>query len=186
MRRNLSIVACGAAGLTAGLVALAVAADKAAPEATVSAAAGLAANGPALSVEQARREVRLLDDLYKSAIVYINDVYVEDANSVAAGETARDLFAAMKAKGWHDARLVDATGKPLNEENEPQNAFEKTAVKKILGGETYCDEVVREDGRDYLRAATLVPVINDKCVLCHPGNKVGDVLGVVSYKIPLK
>ena len=191
MRRNLLMVACGAAGLAAGLVALAVAADKVAPEKVPSEAAAppaqeLAASGPALSVEYARREVRLLDDLYKTAIVYINDVYVEDANSVAAGETARDLFAAMKAKGWHDARLVDATGKPLNEENVPQNAFEKAAVKKILGGETYFDEVVREDGRDYLRAATLVPAVNDKCVLCHPGNKVGDVLGVVSYKIPLK
>ncbi len=64
-----------------------------------------------LTAEQARREVQLLDDLYKTAVVYINDVYVTDANSVAAGETARDLFAAMKAKGWHDARLVDATGR---------------------------------------------------------------------------
>jgi hypothetical protein len=130
--------------------------------------------------------VRLLDDLYKTAIVYINDVYVEDANSVAAGETARDLFAAMKAKGWHDARLVDATGKPLNDENAPCDEFEKAAIKKILAGETYVDQVVSEKGGNYLRAATLVPAINDKCVLCHPGNKVGAVLGAVSYKIPVE
>ena len=31
-----------------------------------------------------------------------------------------------------------------------------------------------------------VPAINDKCVLCHPGNKVGAVLGAVSYKIPVE
>jgi hypothetical protein len=142
--------------------------------------------GPALTVEQARREVRLLDDLYKTAIVYINDVYVEDADSVAAGETARDLFAAMKAKGWHDARLIDATGEPLNDENAPAGAFEKGAIEKILKGETYVDQVVREDDRNYLRAATLVPVVNDKCVICHPGNKIGAVLGAVSYKIPLQ
>jgi len=141
---------------------------------------------PGLTVEQARREVRLLDDLYKTAIVYMNDVYVEDANSVAAGETARDLFAAMKAKGWHEARLVDATGKPLNDENAPANEFEKAAIKKILDGETYVDQVVSENDRNYLRAATLVPVVNDKCVICHPGNKVGGVMGAVSYKIPLK
>jgi hypothetical protein len=157
--------------------------------ALVARAAGADAASPApskLTVEQARREVRLLDDLYKTAIVYINDVYVEDANSVAAGETARDLFAAMKAKGWHDARLVDATGKPLNDENAPCDEFEKAAIKKILAGETYVDQVVSEKGGNYLRAATLVPAINDKCVLCHPGNKVGAVLGAVSYKIPVE
>ena len=139
-----------------------------------------------LTVEQARREVRLLDDLYKTAIVYMNDVYVEDADSVAAGETARDLFAAMKEKGWHEARLVDGTGQPLNDTNRPQNAFEKAAIEKLLAGETYVDQVVRENDHSYLRTATVVPVVNEKCVLCHPGNKVGDVLGAISYKIPLE
>lgn len=139
-----------------------------------------------LTVAGARREVRLLDDLYKTAIVYMNDVYVEDADSVAAGETARDLFAAMKKKGWHEARLVDATGEPLNEDNSPKNDFEKTAIKKILGGETYVDEVVQQDGGNYLRAATVVPVVNAKCVVCHPARKVGEVIGAISYKIPLK
>ncbi len=141
---------------------------------------------PSLSLEQARREVRMLDDLYKTAIVYINEVYVEDADSVAAGETARDLFAAMRKKGWHDARLVDVTGEPLNEENVARDAFEKAAVAKILAGETYYDTVERDGDHEVLRAATLVPVVNDKCVICHPGNKVGDALGIVSYKLPLK
>jgi len=140
----------------------------------------------ALTADQARREVRLVDDLYKTAIVYMNEVYVEDANSVAAGETARDMFAAMREKGWHDARLVDATGKPLNDENKPANAFEKTAIEKIGKGEAYYDEVIRENDQNYLLAATVVPVINDKCVICHPGNKVGGVLGVISYKVPIK
>ena len=139
-----------------------------------------------LTVEQARREVRMLDDLYKTAVVYINDVYVEDASSVAAGETARALFAAMKKKGWHEARLLDATGEPINDDNAPADAFEEGAVRKILAGETYVDEVVREANGRYLRAATVVPVVNAKCVLCHPGNKVGEVIGAISYKIPLE
>jgi hypothetical protein len=165
--------------LAVGVAAVALVARAASPEAEKPAS-------PKLTVEQARREVRLLDDLYKTAIVYINDVYVEDANSVAAGETARDLFAAMKAKGWHDARLVDATGEPLNDENAPADDFEKTAIQKILAGETYIDQVVSEKGGNYLRAATLVPAVNDKCVICHPGNKVGDALGAVSYRIPVE
>jgi hypothetical protein len=128
----------------------------------------------------------LLDDLYKTAVVYINDVYVEDADSVAAGETARDLFAAMKKKGWHEARLLDATGKPLNAENVPKTDFEAAALKRIAAGEAYVDQPVEEDGKRYLRAATVLPVVNDKCVLCHPGTKVGSVMGAISYKIPLK
>jgi hypothetical protein len=190
MKRIVASAAGIAAVVSLGLVALATAAEKSAAEKspTKPAAKAEAAESQAsrLTADQARREVRLLDDLYKSAIIYINEVYVQDANSVAAGETARDLFAAMKAKGWHDARLVDATGKPLNEENKPQNDFEKKAVAKILAGETYYDQIVEENGHNYLRAATLVPAINDKCIICHPGNKVGDVLGAVSYKIAIE
>ena len=137
----------------------------------------------AASLERARREVKMLDDLYKTTIVFINDTYVKDGDEPAAGEIARDIFAAMKKKGWHDARLVDATGKPTNDENAPRDAFEKTAVKKILGGEAYYDEIQKEDGKTYLRAATVVPVVNQKCLMCHPGHKVGDVIGTVSYKM---
>lgn len=138
------------------------------------------------ALERARREVKMLDDLYKTTIVYINDTYVKDGDEPAAGEIARDIFAAMKKAGWHEARLVDATGKPTNDDNAPRDAFEKSASKKILGGETYYEEVVKEDGKSYLRAATVVPVVNQKCLSCHPGHKVGDVLGTVSYKIAIQ
>ena len=187
MRRTVRNSAFGAALLVlVAMVGLTTAMEKPATEKSAPKSAAAENPAPALTAAQARREVRLLDDLYKTAIVYMNEVYVQDENSVAAGETARDIFASMKAKGWHDARLVDATGKPLNEENKPQNEFEKTAIAKILSGETYYDQVVEEDGHTYLRAATLVPAINDKCVLCHPGNKVGGVLGAVSYKIAIE
>ena len=174
-----------AASLFAGLryagPADALAADKA-PAAKEKSAAKPDAD----ALARARREVKMLDDLYKTTIVFINDTYVKDGNDVAAGEIARELFAAMSKKGWHDARLVDATGKPLNDENAPRDDFEKLASKKILGGETYFEEVQEDQGKLYLRAATLVPVVNQKCTICHPGHKVGEVLGSVSYKIEIK
>lgn len=163
--------------LAAGLFLRAQAAETAEPEHPST---------PRLTADLARREVRLLDDLYKTTIVYMNETYVVDENSVAAGEAARDLFGSLKKKGWHEARLVDATGKPINDANKPANDFEKQAIQRILKGETYVDQVVQEDGKKYLRAATLVPVINAKCVLCHPGNKIGGTLGAISYKIPIK
>ncbi|HWB09620.1 MAG TPA: DUF3365 domain-containing protein [Pirellulales bacterium] len=141
-------------------------------------------NDPA--VERTRRQVKMLDDLYKTTIVFITNTYVKSDGDVAAGEIARDLFAAMREKGWHDARLLDATGHPTNDENAPREGFEKAAVKKILAGETYVEEVTTEKGKSFLLAATVVPVVNEKCVICHKGWKVGEVVGAVSYKLPIE
>ncbi|MGH7140822.1 MAG: c-type heme family protein [Pirellulales bacterium] len=138
------------------------------------------------AIERTRRQVKMLDDLYKTTIVFITNTYVDDDGDVAAGEIARDLFGAMREKGWHDARLVDATGHPTNDENAPRDGFEKAAIKKILAGETYVDKVTTEKGKSYLLAATVVPVVNQKCVLCHPTWKVGEVIGAVSYKLPIE
>lgn len=153
------------------------------PEAEAGESAPAVKKDPA--VERARRQVKMLDDLYKTTIVFITNTYVNSDGDVAAGEIARDLFGAMREKGWHDARLVDATGQPTNDENAPRDGFEKTAIKKILAGETYVDEVAIEKGKQYLLAATMVPVVNDKCIMCHPSWKVGQVIGAVSYKLPI-
>jgi hypothetical protein len=131
----------------------------------------------------------MLDDLYKTAVVFINDTYVVDGNSTAAGEVFRELFGVMRSKAWHDARLIDGTGKPSNDDNKPQPpqpGFEQAAIKRILKGDAYYDEMIERDGKRFLRAATVVPVVNSKCVMCHPGNKVGDVLGAVSYKLEIE
>lgn len=173
--RTLAIfTAAGATGLlSAWMVGLAL--DKAPP-----------ISGSQDPIERARREVRMLDDLYKTAVVLVNDNYVQDESSFAAGEWARQVFAAMKEKGWHHARLVDATGNPLNDENKPADAFEAKAVKSLLAGETYLDQVESRDGKQFLRAMTLVPAVNQKCVNCHNNNKVGDVLGGISYTLAIE
>lgn len=139
------------------------------------------------AIERTRKQVKMLDDLYKTTIVFITNTYVDSEKDVAAGEIARDLFAAMREKGWHDARLVDATGHPTNDENAARTDFEKTAIKKLLAGETYVDEIKTEKDKQYLLAATVVPVVNEKCMQCHPSyKKVGQVIGAVSYKLPIE
>src|SRR5438105_11498774 len=69
------------------------------------------------SVERTRESVKMLDDLYKTAVVAITNKYVEKQSDTPAAEIAKDVFVAMHKKGWHNARLVDATGKPKNKEN---------------------------------------------------------------------
>ena len=49
-----------------------------------------------VAVERARKQVRMLDDLYKTAVVLITEHCVEKEDDVAAGTAARLLFAAMK------------------------------------------------------------------------------------------
>jgi hypothetical protein len=138
------------------------------------------------ALERTRRQVRMLDDLYKTAVVLITDHYVDDVSDTAAGEIARDLFAAMKEKGWHEARLVDGTGKPVSQKNVPRDDFERAAIAKMKAGEKYYEEVTGSGDKRVLRAATIVPVVMEKCIICHPGTKKGDLLGAISYKLSVE
>lgn len=141
-------------------------------------------SGPA--VERAREQVKMLDDLYKNAVVSITKTYVNKQQDRPAIMIAKDVFAAMKKKGWHSAKLVDATGEPLNDANAPRSEFEKEAVKHILAGEPYYDRIVTRGKERRLQAATVVPVVMQKCAECHEGHKVGEVLGFLRYEVPIK
>lgn len=141
------------------------------------------------AVERARKQVKMLDDLYKTAVVLITEHYVHKEDDVSAGSAARLLFKAMKEKGWHEARLIDATGQPYEEKNAPADEFEKSAIAKIKKGETFVDSVIEKDGKTYLRALTPVPVVMDKCVMCHAHYKnaaKGEAIGAVGYIVPVE
>jgi hypothetical protein len=148
-----------------------------------------AAKPDAAALERTRKSVRMLDDLYKTAVVLITDKYVSDEADFPAGGAAVALFDAMKKKGWHDVRLLDATGQPLEEKNAPQDGFERDAVKSLKGGKAYYEQVVQKEGKPYLRAATPIPVVMEKCVICHPHYKQaakGAAIGALSYTLPIE
>lgn len=137
----------------------------------------------------AKREARMLDDIYKTAIVLITKHYVNDENDLAAGEAFKALFQAVEKNGWHKVRLIDATDNPYNDDNAPADKFEKDAVKALLGGKAIYDEVVKKKGKRYLRRATAVPVVMDKCIICHDHYedvKKGTPVGALSYTIPIQ
>jgi hypothetical protein len=140
------------------------------------------------AVERARREVKMLDDIYKTAIVLVTEHYVKDDSSLAAGSAFKALFEAVGKKGWHDVRLVDATGQPYSDLNLPKGGFEKEAVKQILEGKPAVDKVVVEGDKKFLLAATAIPVVMEKCIMCHENYKdvpKGKAIGVLSYKVPI-
>ncbi|MBI1901759.1 MAG: DUF3365 domain-containing protein [Planctomycetia bacterium] len=141
------------------------------------------------AVERTRKQVRMLDDLYKTAVVLITEHYVNTEQDLPAGSAAIALFDAMKKKGWHEVRLLDATGEPLEEKNSPADDFEKLAVAKLKAGEAYYDEIIDQGGQRYLRAATPIPVVLKKCAMCHPHYEnvaKGKPIGALAYKVPIE
>ncbi len=144
-------------------------------------------NDPA--VARTRKTVRMLDDIYKTAVVLITKHYVNDESDLPAGSAAIALFAAIKDKGWHEVRLLDATGEPMEEANLPRDEFEKSAVAALKSGKSYYEQVVVKNGRRYLRAATPLPVVMKKCTMCHPhyeSYKKGEPIGALSYTLPIE
>ncbi len=137
------------------------------------------------AVERTREQVKMLDDLYKNAVVAITTTYVEKQADTPAAAVAKQVFEAMHKKGWHNARLVDASGKPKNKENVAKTDFEKKAVEEIKGGKAYVEEIGEKEGKPVLRVGTLVPAVLKQCTVCH-GGKEGRVLGAIIYEVPIK
>ncbi len=119
------------------------------------------------AVERTRKQVRMLDGIYKNAIVLVTTHYVTEKSDLPAGSAFKKLFEVAKKEGWHEVRLLDATGEPYEPANAPTTEFEKKAIKELVSGKAYVDEVVTKDGKRYLHAATAIPVVMKKCVMCH-------------------
>ena len=141
-----------------------------------------------VAVEHARREVKMLDDVYKGGIVLITTHYVEGDEDLPAGTAFKKLFEAAKDKGWHEVRLVDATGEPYSDENVAKSDFEKRAIKELKAGKSFVDAIVTEKDKRYLLAATPIPVVMEKCTMCHSNydmEKKGLVIGALTYRMPI-
>ena len=121
-------------------------------------------------LERTRKTVRMLDDIYKGGIVAITQNYVTDEDSIPAGTAFKEVFRTAEKNGWHKVRLVDGLGEPINEENAPIDAFEKKALAALVAGESEWFEQIDEGkkkGKRTLRVATPIPVVFEKCIMCH-------------------
>ncbi len=139
-------------------------------------------------LERTRREVRMLDDLYKGAIVSITQHYVNDKETIPAGTAFKSLFVAVEKKGWHKVRLIDVSGEPYSDENVAEDEFEKMAVKALAAGKASVEKIEVRDGTRHLRVATPIPVVFEKCVMCHDNYAdvpEGKAIGALSYTMPI-
>jgi hypothetical protein len=133
------------------------------------------------ALQRTRDQVKMLDDLFKVAVVDITNRY----DGPPAIKVAKAIFAAAQKKEYFNAKLLDATGAPQNEANVPQDDFEKRAAKAMTEGKTYLEEVVGKGATRRLRVATVVPAVVQKCAKCHGVNQ-GDLLGFLSYDLPVR
>lgn len=153
-----------------------------------AAAKGNSQTPSAESLERARKIVKMLDEIYKNAIVLITDKYVNSEEDFPAGSAAVALFANVSKGGSHEVRLIDVTGKPYDDKNVAQDNFEKEGVKRLKAGATSFEEVVQKGDHHQLRSMTAVPVVMKKCVMCHAhyaDAKPGEAIGAISYTIPI-
>jgi hypothetical protein len=144
---------------------------------------------PDRPLERTRKTVRMLDDIYKTAVVLITDKYIKDENDFAAGSAAIALFKAIKEKNWHEVKLLDVSGEPYSDENVAKDDFEKESVRQLKSGHAYFDRVEKRDDGRYLRAATALPVVLQKCAMCHENYKQakpGQAIGMLSYTLKIE
>jgi hypothetical protein len=178
MQRVLSLVLCGGVALAA-VILLAGRSPVTAEGRTADKAA----------VERARKTVRMLDDVYKTTVVLITDKYVHDKKDFPAGSAAIKLFGDISKKGWHEVRLIDATGEPYRRSNVAKDDFDMEGLKQLKAGKDFYDLVIHKEGKPYLRAITPVPVVMDKCIMCHAhykNVKKGEAIGALTYTIPIE
>jgi len=141
------------------------------------------------AVKRARKTVRMLDDIYKQAIVLITDKYVKTKKDYPAGRAAVKWLNDIGKAGWPKTRLIDVSGEPYSEKNVADDDFEKEAVKQIKAGKGYYEKVVEVDGKPHLRAMTAIPVVSERCVMCHENYKKakkGEAVGALSYTVPIE
>jgi hypothetical protein len=151
----------------------------------IPAPAGEPAPKPApvrVSLTEARRLVRMMDDIYKHAVMATHKMYVQDAGTPSAITWAKQVLPQVEAKGWPRAHIFSATGRPLHPDNEPQDDFERAAVRGFQAGKSAVEAV---EG-DTLRYASEIRVTDRSCLMCHVRNHEGDLLGGVSYRVALQ
>ncbi len=141
------------------------------------------------SIQRSRDTVAMLDNIFKQTIVLITDKYVHDEDDFAAGSAAVLLFKNISGSSDNNVRLIDATGDPYEAENVAKDDFEKKGIKLLKSGAKGHEQVITKDGKPFLRALTPVPVVMQKCVMCHAHYedvKKGEPIGAISYTIPIK
>jgi hypothetical protein len=114
-----------------------------------------------LPLPEARRTVRMMDDIYKAGVISTHRMYVQDPGTASAVAWAKQVLKEVKAKGWPETRIFTTSERPMNPENRAADPFERDAGLAFNQGKASFERV--EGG--VLRYATPVRATEKSCLL---------------------
>lgn len=136
----------------------------------------------AMTAEEARRSVAMLDDAYQEILHAVHNWYpTKTGQPKVAASTVIELQKIMTEKGWPQSRFLAVNAVVMNPNHVPKDTFEKDAVAALKQGKDRHEAVL--DGR--LRVVTVLPT-GGGCFSCHwTDSKVGSRTAI-TWSIPLK
>jgi methyl-accepting chemotaxis protein len=85
--------------------------------------------------------------------------------------------------GLYNIRFVSS--EPFNPENGPRDEFERLGLQALAKGEEEFYRIENIGDSKVLRWMTPDKASEAECLNCHPGKKVGDMLGAMTVAVPL-
>ena len=142
------------------------------------------------TVAEARQRARLLHGAIHDTLQVVHARYFREGEKLAIPAASLDLvFREMEGRDGVKLRWLVVDGKAMNVDNEPQDDFEKAAIKDLKAGKASEEKIVTKNGKSYLRVATAIPVVMEKCTMCHENYKnvpKGQAIGALGYEIEIR
>jgi hypothetical protein len=134
----------------------------------------------AMTLDEARTAVTMLDDAYNELLLSIHHYY-PDPKLEAAATTVKRIKNVMNKKGWPNAEFLSVNAMVMNPDHIPREAFDVAATRKVRSGERRVEQLAK--GK--LRVVTEVP-LEGGCFSCHwtPGRNSGKA--AISWTVPLR
>ena len=118
---------------------------------------------PASSVEEARARARILHEAFHGALqVMHRDFFDEDNARVLPSGSLEDVFLELQRSYGIEIRWLAVNAKAMNVNHEPQDGFERSAVRALQSGKEEYEELLAGQYRHVgsIRLAS-------QCLKCH-------------------
>lgn len=136
--------------------------------------------GP-LTPEEARQTVALLDDAYQTWLEEAHEQYHPRPGKPVAAKVVRELQEKMGSLGWPQSHFLAVNALVMRPEHQPQDAFERDAVRRLSGGAPRVETI----SGNTMRVATGLS-LGGGCGTCHWAEQGVVRRAAITWAMPLK